>query len=535
MKNVSALSSLSGLGTNTSGKSINNYTLNDQFITDVAAGSVNGTTAEPVGGVRTVTDTNSKISVTGGKLDIQAGTAANEGILYPIQTRVAGKILLSTQNISALPGSSSGWDSNTSGAIGSGIRMGTSNAVTIISGGSSVGTGYTFTTNTDYIIAVVMRATGVFSFIKGGSQFPNWTLIWSDVLTNSNMYPAFPVAAATAVMTLDNIRIPTNLWLPSPVVSDSFDRANGALGTTDGAGHAESTGLGSGGSGLTWTGSTWSISSNAAINTPVPGTDVITNGGFAADTDWTKGAGWSIGSNVATAAGVNAAITQTVDPLVVGTWYKATFTITSYTSGGARTLIGSRLSGARGSTSTFNHITFANTAVAGVTSSNSFTGSIDNVIFKPLVFTELIASVSTSKKDYIADIKVTLLDFTNNMPAGIVLNLDSATSPSSYILALLDAGGNASLYKCVSGVYTVVISASVTYSAGAVLRVIKDGTSYSLYYNNAQVGSTATIGDGSVVNNTLCGLFNTDSGNTLNDFVVYSRGTSGEYNTLDRM
>jgi hypothetical protein len=77
--------------------------------------------------------------------------------------------------------------------------------------------------------------------------------------------------------------------------------------------------------------------------------------------------------------------------------------------------------------------------------------------------------------------------------------------------------------------WTSVISAAATYSANATLRVIKDGTSYSLYYNNAKVGSTATISDAALISNTKHGLFSTYSGNTLDNFTVYARGTGGEY------
>ena len=81
--------------------------------------------------------------------------------------------------------------------------------------------------------------------------------------------------------------------------------------------------------------------------------------------------------------------------------------------------------------------------------------------------------------------------------------------------------------------WTSVISAAATYSAGATMTVIKDGTSYSLFYNNAKVGSTSTISDAGLVSNTKHGLFSTYSGNTLDNFLVWARGTNGEYSRLN--
>ena len=44
------------------------YLLRDEFTSALAAGSVNGTAAEPGPGTRAVTDANSKLSITGGAL-----------------------------------------------------------------------------------------------------------------------------------------------------------------------------------------------------------------------------------------------------------------------------------------------------------------------------------------------------------------------------------------------------------------------------------------------------------------------------------
>jgi hypothetical protein len=76
------------------------------------------------------------------------------------------------------------------------------------------------------------------------------------------------------------------------------------------------------------------------------------------------------------------------------------------------------------------------------------------------------------------------------------------------------------LDKYVAGTRTTVITGTVTYSAGAAIRVTKTGNNYSLYYNNSQVGSTTAITDAAIVSNTIHGIFSTYSGNTLDDFSI---------------
>ncbi len=60
--------------------------------------------------------------------------------------------------------------------------------------------------------------------------------------------------------------------------------------------------------------------------------ELVTNGGFDADTDWTKGAGWSIAAGVATAAAASSDLEQAID-LFDGTDYELRFTVSNYTAG----------------------------------------------------------------------------------------------------------------------------------------------------------------------------------------------------------
>jgi hypothetical protein len=111
--------------------------------------------------------------------------------------------------------------------------------------------------------------------------------------------------------------------------------------------------------------------------------------------------------------------------------------------------------------------------------------------------------------------------------AGIIFRYQDATN---YLIAYHN-GTNAIVDKVVAGVTTNVISGVAAYSAGAVLRVMADGTTnIRLYYNNAQVG-TGTISNFATA--TVHGLYTTDTGNTFDNFTVWPRGTGNEFSTLN--
>ncbi len=266
----------------------------------------------------------------------------------------------------------------------------------------------------------------------------------------------------------------------------------------------------------------------SSANTPTLGGEAVTNSGFDTDTSWTKGTDWTIATGVLSATNV-AQFSSTYQNSVVnlGTWYKYAFTVSSLSLGGGYLQEG------------------ANTIIKIFNSDNTYTGvflsttggairikadpvstfNIDDVSIKPLTTSELFSSVLSSTANVIADVNITL---TSGTQAGLVLNLDSTASPANFVIAYHD-GTKAHLVKAVAGVYTSLIDTTTTYSAGAKLRVIKDGTNYSLYYNNTQVGTTQTIDDAGIIANTHHGLFSTHSGNSFSNFTLWARGNGGEY------
>lgn len=103
--------------------------------------------------------------------------------------------------------------------------------------------------------------------------------------------------------------------------------------------------------------------------------------------------------------------------------------------------------------------------------------------------------------------------------AGVVANLDSATSPANFVIASHD-GTTARLTKCVAGTYTELISQAVAYVAGAYVEIRRPaaGNNWQLFYNGSQVGTDQAIADAAIQAATLHGLFNTYSGNVLAGF-----------------
>ena len=106
----------------------------------------------------------------------------------------------------------------------------------------------------------------------------------------------------------------------------------------------------------------------------------VANGDFSTDTVWTKGAGWTIGSGVATATGaISTALSQNAPSLLIaGQSYNITYTITR-SVGTITPNIGSVAGVARSASGTYTE-----TIVAGATQDISFTtagftGTVDNV------------------------------------------------------------------------------------------------------------------------------------------------------------
>lgn len=111
-----------------------------------------------------------------------------------------------------------------------------------------------------------------------------------------------------------------------------------------------------------------------------------TNGTFATDTGWTKGAGWTIAAGVATATGaISTAISQTAGvTLVEGQAYIVTMTITRSAGSLAASVAGTSGT-ARSSSGTYSETIIAGSSQEIAFTGSGFTGTLDNVTVTPAV------------------------------------------------------------------------------------------------------------------------------------------------------
>jgi len=149
--------------------------------------------------------------------------------------------------------------------IGNGLII-TGDTIKPLDGGTTGPTVFIPLDNTEYTLIAVLRSAGAQFFIKTASGY--YKRVWSYVTNNTaTLYVA--VTGNTMAGEVDFIRIPRTRWLPASLLSDSFAAADATSNNnriSDGLGHLETTGLGSGGGGVVWSvvAGTSVISSNKA-------------------------------------------------------------------------------------------------------------------------------------------------------------------------------------------------------------------------------------------------------------------------------
>lgn len=253
------------------------YLLRDTFSTDRAAGAVNGTSAEPTG-TRGVVDTTSKISITGGELFINggSGTFGNTALwLTPSITRLFGRTLKIDFRLPAIPNNASilklGYNNAGTGNVANNMGMlidalGVFN-IRRTSAANSPVVG-TLAALTQYEFWEVLRTQGAYFFLRDGSTYRFlYEHQWDTTSPLFAQVTAREVSVSQIYVT--EMTVPELLFEVTAEASDSFNRADGALGSTDGAGHLEA----NSGSGLAWASNvgTWAIASNLAVSSALSG------------------------------------------------------------------------------------------------------------------------------------------------------------------------------------------------------------------------------------------------------------------------
>ena len=300
--------------------------------------------------------------------------------------------------------------------------------------------------------------------------------------------------------------------------SDAFTRADGAIGSV-------------------WTGATWTIASNAALNTPTVGSEMHTSANAASDPNGNEAnatTGWGITGGTFTSDSsapqtgtyslkLSSAFDDRMEfypTYTLGTWYahKLYAKYSGFQAGSLNgwTNLSTALSNETLTTSWVNYIISGRATATGeaviriycpYNGVETSAAEVDNYSLKPLTFASLFATLpSVDVASVTAQVLVTVNP--NFSQAGHIINLDSISSPANFVLAYLAGDGTAKLDKCVAGVYTNLISGSVTFGAAKVLKVVKNGNTYQLWYDGIQVGTDQTIAS---MNGTIHGLFSTSS------------------------
>lgn len=110
------------------------------------------------------------------------------------------------------------------------------------------------------------------------------------------------------------------------------------------------------------------------------GPELIVNGSFTTDTDWTKGTGWTITGGVANAAaGAGTVLSQSAGVTNLVT-YRIRWTLVSRTAGNARAWIGGTQGALQTVPGTYQEdIVAALAGTIGIIKHSTFAGSVDNV------------------------------------------------------------------------------------------------------------------------------------------------------------
>lgn len=548
------------------------YLLRDEFRNSLAAGAVNGTGAEPGPGIRTLTDPESKVTVAEEEFIWAKHLLAdgdNSWLSYsdkPI-SRIAGRVIAFTTQLTAAGQFYISLSVNTDEPIagseriqyrcqGAGVvtRFLTNNAHNV-----NLADNYPALNINDTRV-IVLRGSGAYFFKLDTDG--NWKLVIfrgdGSVSPLYLQWSNFGSLALASAGKISYIRIPKALWLPRPLAYDTFTRSNGALGNTETSGPDSQDVVA-----RAWTGATWAIDTNQSKNTPTD-TEISPNNVSVSDsqtegnaiTGYVAGGGGTLASDgTQQQAGsysfkLDGAVSPTFRPgsiMTIGNWYSMDYyylvlggesiTYLRNRSGEDGSLVFVENSPTIGSwtrvlvTFRADHSNASQGWVRFETNTISDAVFFDNLQLQTLTLSTLFASLESSVADILIDIDIAVDPA--GTQAGVVMNLDDVATPANFVIAYHD-GTNAILEKCVAGTYTGVISAAAAFSADATLRVIKDGTSYSLYWNNVQVGTTQTISDAGIVDNTIHGMFSTLAANRLDNFQVFPRGTNGEYNRLDK-
>lgn len=258
------------------------------------------------------------------------------------------------------------------------------------------------------------------------------------------------------------------------------------------------------------------------------GPELVTNGDFATDSDWTKGTNWSIANGKAT---VTNSTTSSIfqDILNVSKKYKVTFEITEITSGSLRIGIGQNFSDYFTQVGTYTYYgkIFLDTLLR-INPSSGTNASIDNVSVKEVTdadfdFTRGSAATRVTKDGLIKNVQILSGELVKNgdfeeIGSELVINGDFATDS--------DWSGSISI----SGGQATKTNSGLAYQSG----VITAGKQYKIVVDIATLDGTTNIYTGGNSSGALSVGVQTIymTGGSSNDFLGLNNGYSTGVGTV---
>lgn len=199
--------------------------------------------------------------------------------------------------------------------------------------------------------------------------------------------------------------------------------------------------------------------------------------------------------------GGNLAVTDMV--VSSGTYYPAALASDDFT----------RADGAPGSTNAYDGgpiLTWTDRLGTAAITSNALGHSA-------LTSSEALTTVDSGKSDVVCVAKLT-------RSGGVVGIVTRWADANNYVRVVHD-GTNVVIVSRVAGSDTTISTTAATYSAGADLEVTWERGNILVLYNGARINSGA-VGN---TTGTHVGVYSSNTGNTVDDFACYAKGTGGEY------
>ena len=296
-----------------------------------------------------------------------------------------------------------------------------------------------------------------------------------------------------------------------------------------------------------WYGPSWTVSGGVVTNTPATaGNEMVTDGDMetvgvgswndnVTPTTKEKSSVQKHGGNQSLHIITDASSEGAYQNLVTsaGTWYKFSgwiyrATTNAYfrvTGGGFSDLVGSNTS------TTWEKKTITGRAngpqiTVQLLSSTSEAYGDDYSVFA-LSLSSLFRTIRTKKSSVTAQCTIPTYpsDTVTKPQVGLVINVDNPITPTNCVIAYLNRRDNrAYMDKCVNGVWTNMVNGAITYGVAKILKVVKNGTLYQLFYDGTQIGTNQTL---TAMNGTVHGLFSTNEESAIDNYSLIATPIDG--------